>query len=368
MFHKNKIIHFHPNGKYALSFVKPLVDAERAAGYNSTIVTSTNSDYVEATEIPFDLNFKNFFLPCAFFSIYLLIKREKPNIIISHNSKSSTIVLVTSWLAGVPVRIYFNHGVPYVTYFGLVKHLLRSLEKINLIFSTSVLSVSIDMLALLKELDIHKSIAIINNGSACGIDCSLYGKQLYLDSNFRFDNNIAKEDLVTLFIGRPERRKGFKLILELWIGYFYSDKYKLVLCGASKSDVVNAVGFLPGNVIALGFSKQVPEVLSKSDILILPSYHEGLSYAILEAMASGCIVVANNILGVRKLIVNEFNGFLVQDNDIKGYADIIKKIQSLPRNTLNDIRLNGLDSVKNFSREHFLVTYLEYLQKNFIRN
>ena len=177
---KKKIIHFHPNGDMARHFIKPLIDAEREAGYISALVVSTKSDAVDAIFMPYDLNLKNVLsLMPTFFRVYLLLLKERPDVLVTHNSKSSSIILICAWLANVPKRIYFNHGVPYIGYTGLIKGTLKLFERINLFFSTRVLTVSKDMLLILQELSGKKSIHIIDEGSACGLDLSQYGFKKY---------------------------------------------------------------------------------------------------------------------------------------------------------------------------------------------
>jgi glycosyltransferase involved in cell wall biosynthesis len=362
MSHQKKILHFHPNGKFAQSFVKPLMDAEIGAGYISSIVTSSNGVAIGATEIHYDLSIRNlFFLPCVLIQTYIILRRYAPDIVISHNSKSSFLVLACAWLARVPVRIYFNHGVSYLGYGGLIKFTLLFLEKANLMLSTKAFTVSLDMLYALRKIDSIKSISIVNNGSASGIDLSLYGKERYPHSTFRLDNNIADEDFLLIFIGRPEKRKGFNLLLDLWVQNFTDIKYKLVLCGPYERDVVNALGFLPNNILPLGFTNQIPEILSQSDLLILPSFHEGLPYSILEAMASCCLVLANDIPGIRNLIIDKFHGFLINNNDINKYVEMIRLIQSSPEDNLDSIRKIAFDSVKKYSRDSFLTSYILHL-------
>lgn len=356
---QKKILHFHPNGNFAKVFVKPLIDAERSAGYISNIVTSTNSIAVSATEIAYDLALKNFFLlPYAFFQIFIIFSREAPDIVVTHNSKSSSLVLFSAWCARVPVRIYFNHGVPYVGYGGFFKFILLFLERINLLLSTKVLTVSPDMMNLLRELDNTKSVNIVHHGSASGLDLSLFSSERYLKSPFRYANNIAENDYLAVYIGRAVKRKGFELILKLWIQHFIDTKYKLVLCGPTESNVVNFLGFLPNNVRPLGFTDQVHDILSQADILVLPSFHEGLSYATLEAMASKCLVIANHIPGINNLITHEFNGFLVENNDVNKYAEIITKIQSATNSDLDIMRENAFTTAKKYSREEFIPAYL----------
>ena len=56
--------------------------------------------------------------------------------------------------------------------------------------------------------------------------------------------------------------------------------------------------------------KKEMELLKKYDIYILPSLREGLPQTLLEAMASGKLVISSKTLGAKELITNEKNGFL----------------------------------------------------------
>ncbi len=57
---------------------------------------------------------------------------------------------------------------------------------------------------------------------------------------------------------------------------------------------------------------QMPQRYREADIVVIPStYSEGTSLACLEAMASGCAVVATDVGGLTNLILPEFNGLLV---------------------------------------------------------
>ena len=366
---KNKILHFHPDGLFASKFVWPLIECEREAGFSSNLVVSENSFNFGTTCIPFNLNFKNLlFLFANIIRIYKLILLEKPNIIISHNSRSSFLVLLCAWVAKVPKRIYFNHGVPYVGYRGIFRYLLMIVEFLNLSFSNNVITVSIDMVTFLQRLKKKISINIINNGSACGLDLSQYEEKNYLNSTFRYEYKIKSDDFVVVYLGRPVKRKGFNLMLEIWKKYLDDKNLKLVLCGPSNSDVLNILGYLPDNVVALGFTTRVPEILSQSDCLILPSLHEGLSYATLEAMASRCIVVANNIPGIRCLVESNINGFLIDDNALEKYVEILLNLSTNSKAYNHLIRSKAINASKKFSREIFLKSYLKYLNEIILAN
>lgn len=74
----------------------------------------------------------------------------------------------------------------------------------------------------------------------------------------------------------------------------------------------------------LGWRDDMPEILSQSQIVCLPSYHEGLPKALLEAAASGCAIVATDIAGCRELIANGRTGWLVPPRDVNALATALQ--------------------------------------------
>ncbi len=63
---------------------------------------------------------------------------------------------------------------------------------------------------------------------------------------------------------------------------------------------------------------QVPELMTRTHVLVLASAHEGLPTIVLEAMAAGVAVIASDINGVRELIEHERTGLLFSSGDIEG--------------------------------------------------
>ena len=354
----NKILHFHPSEKYAAIFVSPLMEAERKNGYVTKLIASDESNLVANWVIPYDLRIDHLlFLFSSFNKILCILGEYRPDIVISHNSRSSLIPLFAAWLRSVPKRIYFNHGVPYAGYSGIARFMLATLERVNCYFATDIITVSGDMEFLLQDLTPKAKVAIINLGSACGIDLEVFYPRQNSDSPFRDANQIKDKDFLAVYVGRPNNRKGFHKCLSLWTKYFQSSEYKLVLCGVSQASFLKYFSYIPKNVICLGFTEQIPQLLREADCLLLPSYHEGFSYAALEAMASGCLVLANNIEGIRNLIINHVNGILVDKNNLIGYKEYIELMRAEPEKFL-DIRSEGLIQARKFSRNNFLDLYL----------
>lgn len=114
---------------------------------------------------------------------------------------------------------------------------------------------------------------------------------------------------------------------------------------AAKYSVSDRVHFL-------GFRDDVKQLYKTADLFCLPSYREGLSASVMEAMASGLPVVCSDIRGNRDLIIPNKGGILVNAEDIQGFtraiiflsgsADVRRKMSFF--NT-NDIKKFSLDKI-----------------------
>jgi glycosyltransferase involved in cell wall biosynthesis len=267
-------------------------------------------------------------------------------------------------LMGIKTRIYFNHGVPFLAYTGIKQKFLKFIEALNLILATEVITVSPDMRRALMQVGKSKKISLISNGSACGIDLALFNQNHGSHSDFLLEYGLSEKDCIVTYIGRPEVRKGFLVALAVWEKHFQDkEAYKLIMCGPTNQDVIDAFGRIPKNVYCLGFVKNIPRILFFSEYLILPSFHEGLSYAVLEAMASKTIVIANDIQGIRCLVEDGINGFLVQDNDVDQFAQELTLLSQQPVSFTNGIKEAGLKTANLYSRARFLEAYSDYLRQ-----
>jgi glycosyltransferase involved in cell wall biosynthesis len=357
-----KIVHFHPDGRMAAQFVGPLIAAERDAGHLTQLVTSVSRRQQDGVVIPFDLSAANLLgLPVALWKIWSFLKRVRPDAVISHNTKSSPLPLWGAWLAGVRVRVYFNHGVPYLGYRGGLRWLLRMLERLNCGLATDVVTVSENIRTLLQDVVPAVKPIVIESGSASGIDLNRYAPNGFNSQVWRSSLGLAAADFVVVYVGRPEKRKGFDIVLRLWADHLQEPSFKLILCGPEREDVLRYLPNLPSNMFCLGFVNNVPDILRSADVLVLPSLHEGLSYACMEAQASGAVVVGNNVSGISCLIEDGVSGFLVKGNLPDKYVEIIRALEA-NRSTLAKVREHARINVARFSRQLFLPAYLTLLQ------
>ena len=104
--------------------------------------------------------------------------------------------------------------------------------------------------------------------------------------------------------------------------------YLIVGNGESEQQLEKAVNelMLQDKVSFLGFRRDVPELMASSDIFILTSRHEGLTRAIMEAMAVGLPIIATDVRGNRDLVKSGENGYLVSLDDAEQTAIAIERL------------------------------------------
>jgi glycosyltransferase involved in cell wall biosynthesis len=81
----------------------------------------------------------------------------------------------------------------------------------------------------------------------------------------------------------------------------------------------------------LGSRRDVPTLLAASDLFVLPSLWEGLSMALLEAMATGLPVVASEVSGTVQVITSEEMGRLAPPGDVQQLTAAIEGLLSDPQ-------------------------------------
>jgi glycosyltransferase involved in cell wall biosynthesis len=131
-------------------------------------------------------------------------------------------------------------------------------------------------------------------------------------AEFRQKLGLEPDNRYVIFTGRLEPEKRIDLLLELWsrLRERFPD-VNLLLVGTGSCEAqykqmgIEAVQFL-------GQRENVHEYLQAADIFILPSMTEGLSNALLEAMASGLAAVATNVGGTPDVLSHLKSGYIIE--------------------------------------------------------
>lgn len=150
-----------------------------------------------------------------------------------------------------------------------------------------------------------------------GIDCSPY---------LRYNRSLpaAGAPLRLVYIGRLAPGKGIDEALEALS--LLRGKARLVLAGSGPDE---AAFKLRARELGLGervhfagpaFGEDKARLLSRSDVLLLPSYSEGLPYALLEAMAAGVVPVVTPVGAIPEVVQDGVHGRIVPVRDAQALA------------------------------------------------
>jgi glycosyltransferase involved in cell wall biosynthesis len=107
----------------------------------------------------------------------------------------------------------------------------------------------------------------------------------------------------------------------------------------------------------LGMRRDIPRLLASSDLFVLPSLWEGLSMALLEAMAAGLPVVASRVSGTVQVVTEGKTGYLVSPGNVTELAAAVARLLAEPEHarTLGEAarqRVRELFSAEKQACEH----------------
>lgn len=157
-----------------------------------------------------------------------------------------------------------------------------------------------------------------------GVDLS---KFRMIDESF-----VEPDELVVTFVGRLIKEKGIFEFVEAarQVLSQATRPIRFVVCGdvdPGNRSAVSAVTMAEWRSLAgvefLGHVSDVPKVLEKSHLVVLPSYREGTPRALLEAGACGLPVVATDVPGCREVVIDRVNGRLVPAKDATALAHVM---------------------------------------------
>jgi len=105
--------------------------------------------------------------------------------------------------------------------------------------------------------------------------------------------------LTMLFVGGCAPRKGLHYALDAWLRSSASRKGKFMVAGAFVPGYAEKLASMLAHpsVEVLGHRSDVPELMRKSDLLVLPSIEEGSALVTSEGRASGCVLVVSDAAG-----------------------------------------------------------------------
>lgn len=168
----------------------------------------------------------------------------------------------------------------------------------------------------------------------------------------RGDIGVPEDAVVILSVGELNKNKNHETVIKA-LAQLPDVHYVIVGEGALKEHLLRIAQKygVAERVHLLGFRKDAQEIYYLADIYCHPSFREGLSVAVMEAMAAGLPIVCSDIRGNRDLITDGQSGMLLTDSSADSYAESIRRLSTNPglRSLLGN---NGMHSVRKIENRN----------------
>jgi len=254
------------------------------------------------------------------------LNKYRPDLVISYLFVPDMIgrLIVKPFMGYVPIPfLRSTYEYPSLTFRGirLAERLTKPLVSRYLANSASVKQ------AFVKGLGVDsKKITVIHNG----IEAKKF-KDVSVPDSLRHELGIKKDTQVITCVANLHPNKGHRYLVEAFASLAKDHpKASLLLVGdgierQALERQVDDLG-LVGRVLFLGRRTDVPAILALSDIFVLPTFFEGMSNAIMEAMASGLACLVTDIEPNHELIKSGENGLFFPVRNSKILARCLREL------------------------------------------
>lgn len=286
----------------------------------------------------------------TFLTMYKLIKKIQPEYILSYTIKPVIYGTLAAWLAQAPYRYALITGLGYAfqnveksSKRNLFQKIVHSLYHQALSRTHKVIFQNSDDANLFKEMNLVDPMKVnIVNGS--GVDLNHYIYDLSVLETYNSDKpikflmlgRIIGDKGIREYIGAAKEIKqkyGQKVVFQLGGGL---DSNPTAIQKEELDEWINSEA-----IEYLGELKDVRPAITNSQVFILPSYREGTSRSILEAMSIGRPIVTTNVPGCKQLVIENINGYLSEPKSIGSLVEAIEKILQLSPIELSKMGCNS---------------------------
>ncbi|MEN5233472.1 glycosyltransferase family 4 protein [Sphingobacterium faecium] len=292
----------------------------------------------------------------SIYTLYRYMRREQFDIVIAHSPKGGLIGMLAAYLARVPKRVFFRHGLVFETVTGLKKHLLINIERLIGFCATNIVNVSPSVAKVSDRLHLNTSSKneLLGKGTCNGIDIAKFKPRL----------GFKDTTVVTIgFVGRLSRDKGLIDLIDTWklLCIEYKSIRLLLIGPADERDPLPQATldqiYGDPTIEYVGGVSNTSLYYNRMDIFVLPSYREGFPTVTLEASASQLPIVTTKVTGCIDSILEDITGIYSENTAISLYRSI-KYYLDHP-DMIKDHGINGRMFVEDHFSENLIYKEIE---------
>lgn len=271
----------------------------------------------------------------AFVQVWRLVRRERPDVLHTHNPKPGVMGRIVGRLAGVPMVVNTQHGL-YAQPNDRRRRRwpVYAVERIAAAFGHMELVQNpedVDTLVRVLRVPARK-VRLLGNG----IDLErfdLAAVEPDARGRLRDEWGVAPDDVLCGVVGRLVREKGIGEVFEAArLLQTRSVPVRFVVIGPADTDKSDAV---PADeverartegVVFTGQRCDLPDCYAAMDVFVTASWREGFPRAAMEAAAMRLPIVAADVRGNRQVVVDGVTGLLFPVRDAAALADRVDEL------------------------------------------
>jgi glycosyltransferase involved in cell wall biosynthesis len=284
----------------------------------------------------------------SFFKLSNLIKKEKPDYLITHLLTSLPIflTLITKSKTKTILRV---SGLPKLNF---TRYIFWKL------FSKKIYKVTCPTISTYEYL--KKKNIFDKNKLFILRDPIIQLHEFLKKKNEKIEDLKIKKNNLIIGIGRLTRQKNFLLLIRAFKRILIKyPNYHLILLGEGEQEKLLTKEIirleLQDKISLLGYQKNVYKYLLNSDCFILTSLWEDPGFVLIEAALANTLIISSNCPnGPNEILSNGQNGFLFQNNNLSDLLNKFEEFKNLTDDELNKKKLLTKKQIKKFTQfSHF---------------
>ncbi len=318
---------------------------------------------IEYIQISIDRKGVNPFIDIMYFvKLYKIYSKIKPDLVIHYTIKPNIYGSLACRLLNIKsFAVVSGLGSSFIRD-GFITKIVKYLYSWALKDSKKVIFLNNDDLNIFIEHNIiqkHQALQLPGEG---------------VDVNF-YQTCKKEEDksLTFLMVARLLKDKGIYEYIYAIKAIKTKKNVKFLLAGVLDEDNATSIKqyeldkWIEDGVIEyIGTKEDVKDFFKLADVVVLPSYREGMSRILLEACSCEKFIIASNIAGCKELCIDGKNGYLCETKSTESLKNAIEKTLNLSRTDLINMGKNGRDLVVNNYSTHIVNKIYKKIIKEFI--
>ncbi|MCI0363540.1 MAG: glycosyltransferase family 4 protein [Phycisphaerales bacterium] len=266
-----------------------------------------------------------------------LIREWKPDVVHTHSSKAGILGRLAAWKERVPCVIHTIHGPPFHAYEKKWRNAMYILSERVAAKRCHVIACVADAMRdqfLAAKIGRREQYVTVYSG----MEVDSFEKASQFRDSVRRALGLKDSDFVAGTIARLAENKGHDDLLNalepvmkerpqlklLWVGDgWWRERLMDRVKSMGLSDRIITTGLVP--------PEQIPKYLGAMDLLIHPSYREGLPRTVTQGLLAGLAVVAYDVDGTREVCVDHVTGRLIAPGNLSELRDAVVWMMVHPR-------------------------------------